>query len=195
MNKINVQHHRTGIGELILGSSGGRLCLLGFGHEEMGGAVGGRIKKSLSAVLVERDDEILARTRQQIDEYLNGRRREFDIPLLLLGTDFQKRVWESLMKVPYGSTSTYRRIAEEMDSPKAVRAVGNACKANPIAIIVPCHRIIGSNGTLVGYGGGISLKEELLKLEQSNTARCGGRVDTVENSDRSVSAYRVRRVP
>lgn len=195
MKQVSIQRHRTKIGELILGSFGGKLCLLGFGHEEMGGAVGGRIKKGLGAVFVEQDNEVMAETRRQIDEYLNGRRREFDIPLLLVGTDFQKRVWESLMKVPYGSTSTYRRIAEEMDSPKAVRAVGNACKANPIAIIVPCHRIIGSNGTLVGYGGGISLKEELLKLEQSNTARCGGRVDTAENSDRSVSAYRVRRVP
>ena len=195
MNKINVQHHRTGIGELILGSFEGKLCLLGFGYEDMAGAVGGRIKKGLGAVFVEQDDEVLAETRKQIDEYLNGRRREFGIPLLLVGTGFQKRVWEALMRVPYGSTSTYRRIAENIGSPKAVRAVGNACKANAISTIVPCHRIIGSGGRLVGYGGGLPLKEELLKLEQSNTALCGDHVDTAEDSDRSVSAYRVRRVP
>lgn len=170
MSQINIQYHRTGIGELILGSSGGRLCLLGFGHEEMGGAVAGRIKKGLGAVFVEQDDEVLAETRRQIDEYLNGRRREFDIPLLLMGTDFQRSVWNALMQVPYGATSTYRQIAEEIGSPKAVRAVGSACRANPIAIIVPCHRIIGSTGGLVGYGGGLPLKERLLKLEQGNTA-------------------------
>lgn len=194
MNKINIQRHPTEIGELVLGSFRGRLCLLGFGYGEMGGAVGGRINKGLGAVFVEQDDEVLAETRRQIDEYLNGRRREFRIPLLLVGTAFQKSVWEALLKVPYGTTSTYRQIAEHIGGAKAVRAVGSACKANPIAIIVPCHRIVGSTGELVGYGGGLFLKQKLLKLEQSNTARCGDHVDTAEDSDRSVSAYRVRRV-
>lgn len=170
MSQINIQYHRTGIGELILGSSGGRLCLLGFGYEDMAGAVGGRIKKGLGAVFVEQDDEVLGETRKQIDEYLNGRRTEFGIPLLLVGTDFQKSVWEALLKVPYGATSTYRRIAEDIGSPKAVRAVGSACKANPIAIIVPCHRIIGSDGSLIGYYGGLPLKQRLLNLERSRTS-------------------------
>jgi len=169
MSQINIQHHRTEIGELILCSFGGRLCLLGFGHERTIGAVDRRIKKGLSAVLVERDDEMLARTRQQIDEYLNGTRRRFDIPLLLVGTDFQKSVWSALMKVPYGCTSTYKRIAEDIGNPKAVRAAGSAMGANPIAIIIPCHRIVGSDGALVGYGGGMTLKERLLQLEQSST--------------------------
>ena len=170
MNKISIQRQQTEIGELVLGCFGGKLCLLGFGHEGMGGAVGGRIKKGLSAVFVERDDEVFAETRRQIDEYLSGTRREFDIPLLLVGTAFQKSVWEALLRVPYGATSTYKRIAEDIGSQRAVRAVGNACKANPIGIIVPCHRIIGSGGGLVGYGGGLSLKRRLLDLEQSNTA-------------------------
>ena len=194
MSQINIKHHRTEVGELVLASFEGKLCLLGFGHERTIGAVDRRINKGLSAVLVERDDEILARTRQQIDEYLNGRRREFDIPLLPVGTAFQKSVWNALMKVPYGSTSTYKRIAEDIGSPKAVRAVGSACKANTIAIIVPCHRIVGSTGGLVGYGGGLPLKEGLLKLEQSNTAWYDGQVDAARETDRSVPGHQVRSV-
>jgi len=170
MNKINIQRHQTEIGELLLGSFDGKLCLLGFGHEDLRRAVDLRISKGLSAAFVEQDDEILEETRRQIDEYLSGTRREFDIPLLLAGTAFQKSAWEALLKVPYGATSTYKRVAEDIDSPKAVRAVGNACKANPIAIIVPCHRIIGSGGGLVGYGGGLSLKRRLLDLEQRDDA-------------------------
>jgi methylated-DNA-[protein]-cysteine S-methyltransferase len=87
----------------------------------------------------------------------------------MVGTDFQRRVWKALMKVPYGVTSTYGQIAEDIGNLKAVRAVGNAISANPISIIVPCHRIIGSDGELVGYGGGLSVKKRLLKLEQRNT--------------------------
>jgi len=132
-------------------------------------AVDDRIKKGLDAEFIEQDDEILEKTRKQVDEYLDGNRKEFDIPLLMVGTDFQRRVWKALMKVPYGVTSTYRQIAEDTGSPKAVRAVGNANSANPISVIVPCHRIIGSDGELVGYGGGLSVKKRLLKLEQKNT--------------------------
>ena len=169
MNQINIQRHQTEIGELVLGSFDGKLCLLGFGDREMRRVVDGRIKKGLDAEFVEQDDEILEKTRKQVDEYLNGNRKEFDITLLMVGTEFQRRVWKALMKVPYGVTSTYGQIAENIGSPKAVRAVGNANSANPISIIVPCHRIIGSDGELVGYGGGLSVKKRLLKLEQRNT--------------------------
>lgn len=121
---------------------------------------------------VEQNDEVLEKTRKQLDEYLNGNRKEFDIPLLMVGTDFQRRVWKALMRVPYGATSTYGQIAEAIGSPRAVRAVGNANKANPVSIIVPCHRVIGSDGELVGYGGGLSLKKWLLRLEQGNNRAC-----------------------
>jgi methylated-DNA-[protein]-cysteine S-methyltransferase len=170
MNQINIQRHQTDIGELILGSFRGRLCLLDFRSGETRRIADGRIKKALDAEFVERDDEILERATKQIDEYFKGNRKEFDIPLLLVGTDFQRRVWKALMKVPYGVTSTYGQIAKDIGSPKAVRAVGNANRANPISIIVPCHRIIGSNGQLVGYGGGLAVKRRLLKLEQRATA-------------------------
>jgi len=169
INQVNIQRHKTEIGELVLGSFGDKLCLLEFGDREMRRAVDGRIKKGLDAEFVEQDDEILEKTRKQVNEYLNGNRKEFDMPLLMVGTEFQRRVWKALMKVPYGVTSTYRQIAEDIGSPKAVRAVGNANSANPISIIVPCHRIIGSDGELVGYGGGLSIKKRLLKLEQRNT--------------------------
>ena len=170
MNQINIQYHKIDVGELILGSFQGKLCLLGFGDREMRRAVAGRIKKGLDAEFVEQNDEVLAKTRKQVDEYLSGNRTEFNIPLLMVGTEFQRRVWKALMKVPYGVTSTYGQMAEDIGSPKAVRAVGNAIGANPVSIIIPCHRIIGGDGQLVGYGGGLSVKKRLLKLEQKSTA-------------------------
>jgi len=90
----------------------------------------------------------------------------------MVGTDFQKDVWNAVMRVPYGATSTYSQIAKDIGKEGAARAVGNANAANPISIIIPCHRIIGSGGELVGYGGGLSLKKRLLRLEQSNTRAC-----------------------
>jgi len=173
MNQISIRYHQTEVGEVILGSFLGKLCLLGFRYGKMRRAVDDRIRKGLNAEFVEQDDEILERTRQQLNEYLNGNRREFDIPLLMVGTCFQKSVWNALMKVPHGATSTYLQIAKDIGKGKAVRAVGNANRANPISIIIPCHRIIGSDGKLVGYGGGLSLKKRLLELEQSNTGLCG----------------------
>ena len=172
MNQINIQYHQTEVGELILGSFRGKLCLLGFGYGKVREVIDARIKKGLDAEFVEQDDEILEKTRKQLDEYLNGNRKQFDTPLLMVGTDFQKSVWNALVRVPYGATSTYLQIAKDVNNEKAVRAVGNANRANPISIIVPCHRIIGSDGELVGYGGGLALKERLLKLEQSNTDLC-----------------------
>jgi methylated-DNA-[protein]-cysteine S-methyltransferase len=166
VNRINIQHHKTEIGELILGSFDGRLCLLGFGDKERRRVIDDRVKKRLDTEFVERNDEILEKTRKQVDQYLTGNRKEFDLPLLMVGTDFQRRVWKALMKIPYGVTSTYRQIAEDIGSPKAIRAVGNANNENPISIIVPCHRIIGSDGKLAGYGGGLSVKRRLLRLEQ-----------------------------
>ncbi len=169
MNQINIQYHKTRIGELILGSFDGKLCLLDFRYRKMRKTVDDRIKKGLNANFVEHDDEILEKTREQLDEYLDGDRKEFDIPLLMVGTDFQKSVWDALMKVPYGATSTYLQLAKNMNNEKAVRAVASANGANSIGIIVPCHRIIGSDGELVGYGGGLPVKKRLLKLEQNNT--------------------------
>jgi len=172
MNRVKLQRHRTGIGELVLGACDGRLCLLSFGDGDTGGEANDMLRRRLNAVIMEEeDDDVLALTRRQIDEYLAGRRRRFEVPLLMLGTEFQKSVWNALMQVPYGTTASYIQIARAIGNAKAVRAVGNACKANPIGIIVPCHRIIGSKGRLVGYGGGLSMKERLLSLEQRHAVR------------------------
>jgi len=174
MNWIIVHHGRTEIGELVLGSFQGRLCLLGFGNHDMVQLVTDRIGKRLDADVTEQDDALLEETRRQIDEYLAGNRRAFDIPLLLVGTDFQRSVWNALLQVLYGATASYLQIARAIGKEKAVRAVGNACRANPIGIIVPCHRIIGSDGSLVGYYGGLSLKRRLLNLERGHTPEFQG---------------------
>jgi methylated-DNA-[protein]-cysteine S-methyltransferase len=115
----------------------------------------------------ERNDAApLAReTARQLEAYFAVRLRCFDLPLDLQGTDFQKRVWHALERIPYGETRSYMQIADAISSPKAIRAVGAANGANPIPIVVPCHRVIGSNGKLVGYGGGLPLKKRLLSLE------------------------------
>jgi O-6-methylguanine DNA methyltransferase len=102
---------------------------------------------------------------RQLEEYFSGRRRRFDLPLDLRGTDFQKRCWQELLKIPYGETRSYAEIARAVGNPLAVRAVGLANGQNPIAIIVPCHRVIGSDGSLTGYGGGLETKRRLLELE------------------------------
>ena len=150
---------------MILGSFDDDLCLLDFRYRKMRATVDKRIKKGLNAEFIEQEDETLIKTKQQLDEYLSGERKEFDIPIITVGTDFQLSVWEALMKVPYGTTSTYLQLAKDINNPKAVRAVANANGANAIGLIIPCHRIIGTNGELVGYGGGLAVKKRLLKLE------------------------------
>jgi methylated-DNA-[protein]-cysteine S-methyltransferase len=103
--------------------------------------------------------------RQQLDDYFAGRRREFHILLDLAGTPFQLQVWDALQRIPYGQTTTYAQLAKAIGRPKAVRAVGAANGRNPVSIIVPCHRVIGSNGSLTGYAGGLDAKRTLLGLE------------------------------
>ena len=115
----------------------------------------------VSTVILEADS--------QLTEYFEGTRKEFNLPLKMTGTDFQKSVWEALLTIPYGETRSYKEIAVQIGNEKACRAVGMANNRNPIAIIVPCHRVIGHNGTLVGYGGGLELKQRLLDLEQEGT--------------------------
>lgn len=166
MNQVHIQYHQTKIGELILGSFDDRLCLLDYRYRKMRSTVDKRIKTGLKADFEEHDDAVLTVAREQLSEYLHGNRREFDIPLLMVGTDFQKNVWDALMKIPYASTASYLELADATGNTQAVRAVASANGANAIAIAIPCHRIIESNGDLGGYGGGISIKKRLLKLEQ-----------------------------
>jgi methylated-DNA-[protein]-cysteine S-methyltransferase len=114
---------------------------------------------------IKRDDQALAPIAQQLTEYFDGRRQTFDIELELVGTSFQKLVWNELLNIPYGETRSYKEVAQAIGAPKAVRAVGGANNRNHIPIVIPCHRVIGSNGALVGYGGGLHIKEHLLTIE------------------------------
>jgi methylated-DNA-[protein]-cysteine S-methyltransferase len=123
-------------------------------------------QKKSPADAVEKRTPFLREVAQEIKESLNGQRKEFNIPLKLHGTDFQISVWEALLTIPYGKTRSYREIAEQIGNAKACRAVGMANHWNPIAIIVPCHRVIGADGSLTGFGGGLTLKQQLLELEQ-----------------------------
>jgi methylated-DNA-[protein]-cysteine S-methyltransferase len=113
----------------------------------------------------ERRDQAFADVRRQLTEYFDGRRRSFDVPLALEGNSFELRVWDALREIPYGESVSYGEIARRIGQPDAPRAVGLANGRNPIAVIVPCHRVIGANGTLVGYGGGLERKRLLLDLE------------------------------
>jgi len=118
---------------------------------------------------IEKDDlELFQSTKKQLKEYFAGKRRDFDLPCFMEGTEFSRRVWKELTRIPYGTTISYGELARRLGNDKASRAVGLANGRNPIGIIVPCHRVIGANGTLTGYGGGLERKRMLLDLEQRN---------------------------
>ncbi|OJU19663.1 MULTISPECIES: methylated-DNA--[protein]-cysteine S-methyltransferase [unclassified Sphingomonas] len=114
------------------------------------------------------DHPVLCETARQLDEYFAGKRRAFDVPLAFRGTAFQRAVWAALLRIPFGETSSYGRIARALDRPHGARAVGAANGRNPISIIAPCHRVIGSNGALTGFAGGLAAKEMLLALERGD---------------------------
>jgi methylated-DNA-[protein]-cysteine S-methyltransferase len=118
-----------------------------------------------------RDDGPFAEVRRQLEAYFAGERTDFDLPLHLEGTDFQRRVWAALREVPYGTTWTYGQLAAHLGAPGASRAVGLANGRNPVAIVVPCHRVVGADGTLTGYGGGLERKQLLLDLERGGHDR------------------------
>lgn len=119
------------------------------------------------------DTEQETELEKQLEEYLKGKRKKFDIPLKLQGTAFQVKVWMEILKIPYGEVKTYGEIAENVDSPKAARAVGLACNKNPIIMLVPCHRVVGKGGKLTGYSGGLDIKKKLLNLEKSHFKYAG----------------------
>ena len=127
------------------------------------------IKKSSNYII--KETTLIKKAASQLFEYLNEKRRDFNLPLLKEGTDFQISVWNELLKIPYGETRSYKDIAIAINNEKAVRAVGMANNRNKIPIFIPCHRVIGSNKKLVGYGGGLEIKEFLLNLEKRNSLK------------------------
>jgi methylated-DNA-[protein]-cysteine S-methyltransferase len=126
-------------------------------------------KELLQATKLHSNDPYLFEVFNQLNEYFSGSRKKFDLPLDIDGTEFQKKVWNELKKIPYGKTKSYKYIAEKLGDVKAIRAVGKANGQNPVPILIPCHRVIGSNGKLTGYAGGLDIKEKLLKIEGSRS--------------------------
>ena len=167
-NRIITGIYESPCGTLMLGSAGDRLCLCDW-HvgPEHNNRVNGRLCRMLGAELEEGSSPVIGSAITQLDEYFAGTRREFDVPLLFTGTDFQQKVWNALLAIPYGQTVSYGDMARQIGRPGAVRAVANANGVNAISIFVPCHRVIGSNGALTGYAGGLEAKEFLLKLENA----------------------------
>ena len=120
----------------------------------------------IATLIEDQNHPVLLNTQQQLTEYFNNQRTVFDLALDFQGTDFQKKVWQALLTIPFGETRSYKQIAEQIGNVKAVRAVGAANGKNPISIIAPCHRVVGANGKLVGFAGGLENKEILLKIEK-----------------------------
>ncbi len=146
------------VGPLLLGMSSSALVVLAFGRE-LPNKVAGRV------VIWQESETAAEPVRRQLEEYFAGTRRKFSIPIDLRGTDFQKRCWQQLLRIPYGETRSYAEIARAVGSPNAFRAVGQANHYNPIAIVVPCHRVLAAGTALGGYGGGLPTKAFLLRLE------------------------------
>ena len=168
MDIIYTQVFKTNFGELLLGSFKNKLCLCDWRYRKMRSQIDLRIQEGLDAKYIENSSEIITQTIVQLNEYFNRKRKEFDIPLLFVGSQFQKTVWDELLNIPFGKTSTYLELSQKLGNEKAIRAVAAANGANAISIIVPCHRIIGSDGKLVGYAGGLKVKQKLLELEGLN---------------------------
>lgn len=168
MGQINICFYKTKIWELILGSFCGKICLLDFRYRKMRKTVDNRLKRLLKATFIEKEDEILSEAKKQLDEYLIWKRKEFDLPILLVWSDFQKQVWNGLLKLNYWDTISYLDLATNINNKKAVRALANANWANAICIIIPCHRVIANNWNLGWYWWWIPIKEKLLNLEKSN---------------------------
>lgn len=165
---VQIQYYQSPCGEMILGSFEGKLCMCDWLTGKRRAVNDKRIQGVLQADYEIVVSDVIRKTINQLDEYFSHKRTVFDIPLLLAGTDFQKTVWHELMKIPYGATLSYGELSRRLGNPKAVRAVANANAANAISILIPCHRVIGSNHKLTGYGGGLDAKKKLLDLE-SNT--------------------------
>ena len=167
MNTIAVQTFETPFGELLIGACQDRLCLCDWRFRKMRERIDQRIRQGLKAAYEERDDPLLSEARRQLDEYFRGERKNFDLPLSFVGTDFQQRVWNALLQIPCGETRSYAELAQQANAPASVRAVGTANGANALSIVAPCHRVIGSDGRLAGYAGGTAVKRKLLELEKA----------------------------
>lgn len=167
-NKIIVHKWQSPVGAMILGSIADKVCICDWALEKRRDTIDRRIRRVLNAEYVEGSSPTITKMIAELNGYFEGNRKEFDLPVQFAGSEFQCRVWTELMKIPYGTTISYAELARRIGNPKAVRAVASANATNPISIFVPCHRVIGSNHRLTGYGGGLHAKQALLSLENPN---------------------------
>jgi methylated-DNA-[protein]-cysteine S-methyltransferase len=165
MKTIFITEFETDFGTLILGDFEGKLCLCDWKFRKMRTQINQRIKTGLQAEFQSKTTELLIETQRQLNAYFAGKIQDFDIPLQFVGTEFQQKVWNQLLQIKYGETDSYLSLSKKLANQKAIRAVASANGANAISIIIPCHRIIGSNGELIGYAGGLADKKKLLELE------------------------------
>ncbi len=157
-------HYIAPCGTMRIATYGDTLVLCDWSSEQISRKIM-RIEATLGTKLTEGISVLAQETMRQLDEYFAGQRQKFDLPLRFIGSDFQKRVWQSLLTIPYGETITYSEQSIRLGTPKAIRAIASANRANPISVIAPCHRVIGKNGKLTGYAGGLDVKQFLLDLE------------------------------
>ena len=165
---IHITRFSTEIGPMFAGASSQGICLLEFTDRRMLETEFRDLRKRLNAVILPGENPHLVQVERELQEYFQGKRKKFSVPLHTPGTEFQQSVWQGLQEIPYGQTRSYKEQAINLGNPKAVRAVASANGHNRIAIIIPCHRVIGSDGKLVGYGGGLHRKKWLLDHEKAN---------------------------
>lgn len=165
MEPIFIHPFHTPFGDLLLGSFNNELCLCDWRYRRMRSTIDARIQRGLQAEYADGSSPVIEETIFQLNAYFAGERTTFNLPLRFVGTDFQQRVWQALLAVPYGTTLSYAALTAKVAEPTAIRAVASANGANAFSIIVPCHRIIGSSGEMTGYAGGLEVKRRLLGLE------------------------------
>ena len=168
---ICIQYYSSPCGERILASKGNELCLCDGTGMPCAERNKRRIGRYVNADFRIETSSVLEEAKRQLDDYFAGNRKVFNIPLHPVGTDFQLRVWRALLDIPYGETRSYLEIAQHIGNPKGVRAVAQAIGANGIDLLIPCHRVIGSNRSLTGFTGGLDKKKLLLKLERTNSMK------------------------
>lgn len=166
---VSIQYYNSPCGEIIMASAGDGLCLCDWNKMPCAERNKRRLMRLQNAECIIAPSVVLKETKKELDEYFAGKRHTFEIPLHPVGTDFQKQVWQALLEIPYGETRTYKEIAQKINKLKGIRAVAQAIGANGISILIPCHRVIGTNRSLTGYAGGIEAKRLLLNIECQNT--------------------------
>lgn len=168
---VRVQYYDSPCGEMVLASVGEALCLCDWNGMPCACRNKRRLARRLNAEFLVDTSAVLEQAKKQLEDYFACRRKAFDIPLRLVGTDFQQQVWEALLGIPYGETVSYKDIALRVGNPEGVRAVAQAVGANGIAIFIPCHRVVGSNHSLTGFAGGLEAKRMLLEIENKNKTK------------------------